>query len=169
MMMRLHLLLPVLSPLVLLATLRPAAAQETPRLAPGVRLRVTVADPADGADPVQVGVYRARTNATLRLADGAAEREIPLAAIRRLEWSRGRRPSLLGGIVGGILGVGIGGVVGCAVNRDSYGVFCGGQSATKVGAGGVLGGVAGAAAGALLFRRERWSPAELSWLGPGPP
>ncbi|MGE0553861.1 MAG: hypothetical protein AB7R55_10575 [Gemmatimonadales bacterium] len=45
-----------------------------------------------------------------------------------------------------------------AANRDSYGVYCAGQSDTKVVLGAALGGAAGAAVGALVFKRRRWRP-----------
>ncbi len=66
------------------------------------------------------------------------------------------------GIVGGVLGAAAGGfALGCLANRDSYGVLCGGQNDTKLAIGAVTGGLAGAALGALLGRRERWRPAAL--------
>jgi membrane associated rhomboid family serine protease len=70
---------------------------------------------------------------------------------------------VVGGVVGFLAGAVLGGVIGCAANRDSYGVFCGGQDDTKVFVGAALGGVAGGAVGALLFRRERWTVIAGPW------
>lgn len=64
-----------------------------------------------------------------------------------------RRPNLLAGAIGLVVGAAAGGALACLDNRDDYGVYCGGQNDTKVAVGAALGGVAGAAAGAFLFRR----------------
>ena len=136
-----------------LALVGPAAGQQGGPLAPGVRLRVTTAAPAARTQP---GVHRGFTDSTLVLATSDGVISIPLRAVTRLEVSQDRRPSVVGGIVGLLVGGATGGLAGCAANRDSYGVFCAGQSDTKVAVGAALGGIAGAAVGALLFRRERW-------------
>jgi hypothetical protein len=79
---------------------------------------------------------------------------VSLATSRQLDASR-RKPSLLGGVVGFVVGGVAGGLVGCSTNRDDYGVFCAGQSDTKVVLGAAAGGVVGGALGALLFGRNR--------------
>jgi len=134
-----------------------AFAQVDSRVVPGVQVRITRLGP----DPQRViDVFRGLTDSTLLVGAPSAPRSIPLAAIGRLEWQDGRKPSLVGGIVGLVLGFGAGGALGCAANRDSYGVYCAGQSDTKVVLGAALGGVAGAAVGALVFKRPRWRQVE---------
>jgi hypothetical protein len=63
--------------------------------------------------------------------------------------------SVTGAIVGAVVGAAVGGALGCLANRDDYGVFCGGQSDTKVVIGAVLGAGAGAWIGAVLPRWMR--------------
>ena len=133
-----------------------AAAQDAP-LVPGARVRVTLRTPPQSL----VARFDALTDTTLALAGNSSPRVIPLSNVERIEWSRGRKPGVLGGVVGFLVGGALGGVAGCAANRDSYGVFCGGQSDTKVAVGTALGGIAGAALGAYLGRRDRWTPLAL--------
>ena len=59
-------------------------------------------------------------------------------------------------------GAAVGGALGCLANNDDYGAYCGGQDDTKVIVGAALGGIAGAAAGALLFKKESWQTVTLS-------
>jgi len=132
----------------------PARAQELQQLTPGARVRVTLIAPG----PVNVGRFEAVNDSALLLSGTPA---IPLQNIRRLEVSGGRQRNLVTGIAGLILGIAVGGVLGCAANRDSYGVFCAGQDDTRVALGAAIGGVTGAAAGAFLFRRERWTPIDI--------
>lgn len=96
------------------------------------------------------------TDSTLVLVRDSDEIALALKDVFRLEQSQGDRLSVIGGFAGLLLGVAAGGAAGCAANRDSYGVFCGGQDDTKVVVGAALGGLAGAALGAWLLRRERW-------------
>jgi hypothetical protein len=147
--------------LALCSPVLPLGAQDTLFAEPGSRLRVT----AEERNPrVETGAYRALTDTSLVLFRDNAQIALPLARISRVEVSRGRKPNVAGGIVGFLLGATAGGVVACTANRDSYGVFCGGQNDTKLVIGAALGGAAGAAIGALLFRRERWSVVELEQL-----
>jgi hypothetical protein len=118
-----------------------------------IRLRVTAERPSVR---VETGAYQALTDTTLVLSRGAAMVTLPLVSITQVEVSRGRTPSVAGGVVGFLLGAAAGGALACAANRDDYGVYCGGQEDTKLVLGAALGGVTGAALGALLFRRERW-------------
>ena len=134
-----------------------AEAQSASSLEPGARVRVTTTSPTA---PIRIARFEAFTDSTLVVSTNASPNAIPLSVIQKLESSR-RAPSLLGGAVGLVVGSALGGVAGCAVNRDSYGVFCGGQSDTKVVAGAAVGGIAGAALGAFLFRRDRWSQVAL--------
>jgi hypothetical protein len=72
-----------------------------------------------------------------------------------LDVDTARTWSMTGAVVGAVVGAAVGGALGCLANRDSYGVFCGGQSDTKVVIGAVLGAGAGAWIGAVLPRRLR--------------
>ena len=132
-------------------------AQTAPSIEPGARVRVTTTGPAAS---VAIARFQGFTDSTLIISGNAAPNVIPLSVIQRLESSR-RTPNLVTGVAGLLVGVALGGAAGCAANRDSYGVFCGGQSDTKVAAGAAIGGIAGAALGAYLFRRDHWSPVVL--------
>ena len=146
-----------LIPVVLLLTPAAASAQSAPRLEPGTRVRITLASPTLRRE---TGTVQALTDTTLQLSSGSASVAIPLARIERIERSAGRRRSLPGGIAGFVVGAAAGGAVGCLANSDDYGVFCGGQSDTKVAVGAAVGGIAGAALGAVLFGGERWTAIE---------
>ena len=139
----------------------PLGAQDSIAARPGSRLRVKT---GESTAQIQTGTYHAVTDTTLVLWRAGAELSLPLASIRRLEISGGRKPNVAAGVVGFLLGAAAGEVVACTANRDSYGVFCGGQDDTKLIVGAALGGAAGAAIGVLLFRRERWSVVELDRL-----
>ncbi len=139
----------------------PASAQQPPQLEAGARVRVTATTFAG----FRVARFQALTDSTLVLADNGNPFVIPLSAVTQLEWNRSRSPNLLTGAVGLLLGGAAGAAAGCAANRDSYGVFCGGQSDTKVAVGAALGGIAGAAIGSLLFRRDQWVPVALPRRG----
>jgi hypothetical protein len=130
-----------------------ADAQTAPPIERGARVRITTG----ASGPVRIARFESLTDSTL-IVSGSV---IPLSSVQLLEVSR-RTPNLLVGAVGLLLGAAAGAAAGCAANRDSYGVFCGGQSDLKVFGGAAIGAIAGAAAGALLFRRDRWSPVELS-------
>ena len=145
-----------------LALPAPALGQEGAPLARGARVRVTTFDP-DAAP--STGVFERWTGSALLIYDQDEALTIPFDDIDILEVSEGRRYSTGGVIVGGLLGVAAGGAAGCAANRDDYGVFCGGQSDTKVFVGAALGAAAGAALGAVLFRSERWTAVPLLGLG----
>jgi hypothetical protein len=137
--------------LSLLLLVSETSAQAAPRLEPGTRLRVTIA-PSDQ----YVGRFASLSGADLMLTANGSTRSVPLATIQQLEASRGRSPSIVGGAIGAIVFAGVGGAIACAANRDSYGVYCGGQNDTKVAVGAVLGGLVGGTVGALVFRRDRW-------------
>ncbi len=80
--------------------------------------------------------------------------------IEVLEVSRGHAPGPVPTLAGLLLGTAVGFALGCAANRDDYGVYCGGQSdATVLHGRGPQG--PGGAAGALLFRREQWAAVAL--------
>lgn len=143
--------------LVLCCPLRDLAAQDT-TLAPGARLRVTS---GHRVPYIETGRYYALTDTNLVLSRDTILLPLPLADISRVEVSRGRKPGMVGGVVGLLLGAAAGGVIACTANRDDYGVFCGGQDDTKLVIGAAIGGAAGAALGALIFRRERWAEVDL--------
>jgi hypothetical protein len=152
--------------LVLCLPLASLQGQDAVQLTPATRLRVSAASPLT---QVQTGTYRALTDTALVLSGDTAQVTIPLAGITRVELSRGRKPNVAAGIVGFLLGAAAGGALGCAANRDDYGVYCGGQDDTKVIAGAALGGIAGATLGALLFRREQWAVVDGTRLRTDPP
>lgn len=138
-----------------LACATPLAAQG-PAPGLGQRVRVTTSAP----NTTRVGTWRGADQASVKIQVGSTPLAIPRGNIVRLEQSMGKKPNVTGGIVGLLLGVGVGGALGCLANPDDYGVYCGGQDDTKVIVGAALGGIAGAAAGALLFKREAWRTVE---------
>jgi len=103
----------------LVAVGSPVAAQQAPLLAPGTRVRVTVASPESrsGAD-VFVGRYRGRDDAALWLEPGPAPAAIPLGQLRSLDVSLGRKPSILRTTIGAFIGATVGTfALGCLANR----------------------------------------------------
>ena len=124
---------------------------------PGDRLRISAASPVE----TRIGAFQTATPAGLTITVDEHPHVFAFERIRRVEASSGRKPSIVAGVVGALLGAGIGGAIGCAANRDSYGVFCGGQSDTKVVVGAVVGGVVLGGAGLLLIQTERWQPVDL--------
>ena len=149
----------LLAMVILLGPLRGLAGQAAP--APGARVRITVVSPRL---QTQVGSWRGYRDSTLRLEAGGTVVMIPMRSVARIEQSRGRKPGVAGGVVGLVLGAAAGGALGCLANRDDYGVFCGGQSDTKVVLGAAVGAAGGAVLGAMLFRRERWMPVDPASL-----
>lgn len=151
--------------IVVLASSLPVFGEDVPQpWEPGTRLRLTL-DVPHHPHP-RVGVCGGVQGGHLIVGfDDGSSRRIPLAAVRRLEVSRGRRPSVLGAVLGASLGGAVGALaVGCLANRDDYGVPCGGQDDTKFLVGGIVGGLAGGALGALVGRHERWDEVELQLL-----
>jgi hypothetical protein len=114
------------------------------------RVRVTA------GETKTIGTWHVATDTTLVISTSSGLLSFSARNITRLEQSVGRRPNLIAGVIGAVVGAGIGGVVGCATNSDSYGVFCGGQDDTKVIVGASIGAVAAGFAGLLLFKREQW-------------
>lgn len=156
----------LLTALTLFAIASATDGQEVPQFSADTRLRVTVVRPSG---QVRIARFEALTDTSLVLSSNGAAHIIPLESISRLEWSSGRPPSIFGGVLGMIVGVAAGGAMACHANRDSYGVFCGGQDDTKMVVGAGLGGVAGAALGAFLLRRDQWISVDLSRLHPRRP
>ncbi len=156
-----------LATLLALALASPLWAQEGTAPAPGARIRVTL----EGEEArSRIGRYEAVRDTALVLRSGDSAQLIPMSRVRRLEVSRGRKPSTVGGAIGAVLG-GLSGAfaAGCLANRDDYGVLCGGQDDTKLVDGGLVGGAVGATVGALLGRRDRWQALEPGWRDPPPP
>ena len=132
------------------------SAQDSLRVAPGTRVRVTV-ESSLTTPALSTGVYRELTDTALLLASGTSTLTIPLASIAQLERSQGRRPSIAGGVVGFVVGAAAGVGVACMANRDSYGVPCVGDNDAPFLLGVGLGGTAGAVLLARLLGREAWS------------
>ena len=139
-----------------------ARAQDGPVLQRGARVRVWTFEPT--AAP-RTGEFERWDGSSLLIYEGERAVTFPFDDIDIVEVSGGRSYSTVGIIVGGVLGAAVGGALGCAANRDDYGVYCGGQSDTKVFVGAALGAAAGAALGALVTRAERWVPVPLLGLG----
>lgn len=89
-----------------------------------------------------------------RMATGA-DQSIARRHALQIELDSDRSWSVTGAVVGAVAGAAVGVAIGCLANRDSYGVYCGGQSDTKLVIGGLLGAGAGAWIGAVLPRRLR--------------
>ena len=136
--------------LAVLLLYSPIAAAQGPPLVLGARVRVTT------ATAKETGLFRGADQANLMLQVDSTTRTIPRSTIQLFERSMGKKPNVGLGIVGLLVGMGVGGALGCLANKDDYGVYCGGQDDTKVIVGAALGGLAGAAAGALLFKSEKW-------------
>ena len=127
----------------------PASAQQ--------RMRVTMVRTGTQT----IGTLHSATDTSLTLSTANGLLAFSSQTIARIEQSAGRQPNIPIGIAGLIVGAVAGGAIGCAVNADSYGVFCGGQDDTKVIIGASAGALAGGLAGALLFQRERWRIVQL--------
>jgi hypothetical protein len=129
-------------------------ADHAPTLEPGARVRVTLVETPARA---LVGTLESRSDRGLTLRLDQHTRVVPADAIRRVEVSRGRRPStkwaVLGGLAGGAVGAFAG---GCLANKDDYGVLCAGQDDKKYVVGAAVGGLVGGALGAWLGRSEQW-------------
>ena len=143
--------------LTILAAFPSRVNAQGPAIVYGTRVRVTTT-----TEPTtRIGRFRGQDAAAITLQVDTSSYRIPRETISRIEQSMGRKPNVTTGIIGVLLGAGIGGALGCLANKDDYGVYCGGQDDTKVIVGAVLGGLAGAATGALLFKRERWSTVRM--------
>ena len=120
-----------------------ASAQEiwASEPAPSQRVRVTTVGSVAGpvAGPARVtGEFQEWRDSTLVLRAEGVPRTIPLRTIEVLEVNRGRAPGPT--LAGLLLGTAVGFALGCAANRDDYGVYCGGQSDATVFTGAALGG-----------------------------
>ena len=143
--------------LALAALAAPPAAAQAP-VDPGARVRVD-APTVDGTFWV---VAATRDTLVLQRDSAGPAHRVPVAAIRRLDVSRGRRPPLArfgrGLLIGAGIGAAVGVVSGLASGDDPQG-FLSLTAEEKAVAGGVLAGVGGATIGGLvgvLGRGERW-------------
>lgn len=119
---------------------------------PGERVRITM--PRSAA---LIGSVASSTDSTITLAAANYPITVRRSEIQVLERSLGKHPNIAAVVISGIIGAGIGGIVGCAANADSYGVFCGGQNDTKVVVGAGVGAITAAVIGGKMFTKEKWS------------
>ena len=138
-----------------------ALGQEGATVERGARVRVWTFEPSAGP---RIGEFERWDGSTLVIYDGEEPLSYAFEDVDILEVSGGRAFNTTGAVIGGVLGAAAGGALGCAANRDSYGVYCGGQSDTKVFVGAALGAAVGAALGGLVFGVERWVPVPLLGL-----
>jgi hypothetical protein len=153
-------------------------AQQQPPFKPGNRVRITA---PGGFAPTGTVTFVAVSTDTLVVRLGTNTWSVPIAAVTRLEVSRGRKSfgTRRGAIIGGLVGAVSGAIIGAASYEEpapcvpktfldcvDFDVFQGGTStavSTAV-AGAVLGAVAGAAIGGLLgsvIKTERWEGVAL--------
>jgi hypothetical protein len=136
-----------------------------PDLSAGSRIRVTTSPPSRRLTGTLVTIG----NDSLTLAVGKRDTvRVPLAAVTRLEESRGRRANhakgaLIGGGVGLVLGLGLGAVADGLRNIGCESPSCDNPSnlGGALAVGGLAGAAVGAGTGALLagaFKGERWQP-----------
>jgi hypothetical protein len=143
-----------------LPTLALAQGQDAATVQRGARVRVTTFDGAP-----TIGEFERWDGSSLLIYDRDEPLTFAFDDIDVLEVSQGWSVNTGGVVVGGLLGTAAGGALGCVANNDDYGAFCAGQNDTKVFMGAALGGAAGVALAALLFRVERWLPIPLLGLG----
>ena len=168
--MRLYCALPTITLLVLahtLGTSTEAAAQDTPPIAVGERVRVSTASGA-----TYVGLVGMVTSAVIEVQDEEGSRSsVPLSTVRRLEVSRGQKSNasagaFIGFVTGAITGALIGGSLG-----DAPPIFGGETSPLsaekKAFIGFLLGGAGGAIIGKLIgeaVHSDRWVEVPLERL-----
>ena len=152
-------------------------AQQQPPFKPGDRVRIT----APGGFPTGTVTFVAVSTDTLVVRLGTNTWSVPIAAVTRLEVSRGRKSfgTRRGAIIGGLVGAASGAIIGAASYEEpkpcvpesffdcvDFDVFQGGTrtAASAALTGAVLGAVAGAAIGGLLgsvIKTERWEGVAL--------
>ena len=131
------------------------AQQPAPRLSSGQRVRIT----ADSE--TLIGTVAAVTADGVRITDGAQERAIPLASVRRIDVSKGVTSKGAGAKKGalrwGLIMAGIG-AVSLGLQHDDVGddgASVGEAVALGLWSGGLFGGLIGAGVGAARAG-ERW-------------
>jgi hypothetical protein len=144
----------------------PAAAQDSPSVATGDKVRLT----PSGAGRFQATVLEVQPDAlVVRLGSGVPQR-IPTSGLKRLEVARGRRGHVLqGALIGFVPGFAFGAYAGRALDCSDQGSDCTELDAA-VATGLMLGGLSAAVGGlvGLAVRGDRWQKVELSASRPGP-
>jgi hypothetical protein len=140
----------------LLVPIESLSAQHPPPLEPGARVRVTAPD-CDAHE--RAGTFRVMQGDTLVLRT----LNCPLAAVTRLDISRGRHRSTVRAVGFGVLGFLGGGLAGCFIAGGGGEGYNEGVACLIGGAiGGGVGLVAGAVVGAKS--RDRWEEVPLDRL-----
>ena len=169
--MRLYCALPTITLLVLahtLGTSTEAAAQDTPPIAVGERVRVSTASGA-----TYVGLVGMVTSAVIEVQDEEGSRSsVPLSTVRRLEVSRGQKSNAsAGAFIGFVTGAITGALIGGSLGDDPP--FFGGDepfpfsAEKKAFIGFLLGGAGGAIIGKLIgeaVHSDRWVEVPLERL-----
>lgn len=139
------------------------AQSSTPDVLPGSRIRITTSQPSRRMTGTLVGI----DGDSLRLAVGKRDTVgVPVAAVTRLEESRGRRANyakgaLIGGGAGLALGLGVGLLVDFGRSLGCESPSCTSNLGEALAIGGLAGAGVGAGVGALLagaFPKDRWQP-----------
>jgi hypothetical protein len=146
----------VLAAAVVMLPLESTAAQTLPSaVGAGARVRVRVDSPPP--QRTMTGTVRTLTAHTLTLAPsgGGADAHIPVAAIGKLEVSRGRGIVASHVIIGAVAGAAAGGLLAGAASSCGTDPWCRFWRSLAVLGGGGLGGVVGAGVGALV-KGEKW-------------
>jgi membrane associated rhomboid family serine protease len=104
-----------------------------------------IGSPLAAQGPAPVALYRRTARPAISTTHLMAQGSRPKAS---------NRPNLTAGLLGFVVGGVAGAAVGCALNNDDYGVFCGGQDDTRVVVSGAIGGLVVGTAAALLFGRR---------------
>ena len=134
---------------------------------------------ASAADTTIVGQVTRLTDRGFELGRGDMRRSFAYRDLYRLEVSGGTRSSWIEGTAIGVAAGGLVGLTQAEIPGDELGLFvcvvagwlvvpwwCFGDFLGKALMGGAIGGVAGAAVGALI-RREAWEPVPLGDAGVG--
>jgi hypothetical protein len=136
----------------------PASAQDSLRVVPGARVRVTLA--AERAAHVGAVVRLGPDTLRLRTCAGCPPEAYPLASVTTLQLSTGRDVSGRRALTGLFLGALVGGAVGERIGarrdvRCGQASFCGANGALGAGGGVLLGALVGVTP-AFLVPAERW-------------
>ena len=128
-----------------------ATAQPPVKIAPGQRVRLTT------ETGTQIGTVAAVTTDNLRLTDGAQERTVAMAGVRRIDVSSGssRGASAKKGAIRGAIISGAIGALLLPLQRGETGSSVGESVALGAWSGGLFGGLIGAGVGAARAG-ERW-------------